>query len=76
MKLFLCGKPIIVCKKTSIDKIVKDEKLGIVIDYNVQEFFKAVDSLKEKDFSKSIDLYNKKYNWTIMEERLKNIFKE
>ena len=76
MKLFLCGKPIIVCKKTSIDKVVENEKVGVSINYNVHEFFKAVDILKGKDFSKSIDLYKNKYSWTIMEERLKNIFKE
>ena len=76
MKLFHYGKPIIVCKNTSIDRIVEEEKLGLVINYNVQEFFQAVDSLKGKDFSQSIVLYKNKYSWTIMEERLQKIFKE
>lgn len=39
------GKPLIVCEGTGIDKIVKKENLGIVIPYNAEAFFFAINRL-------------------------------
>ena len=36
------GKPVIVCRGTGIDTVVLNENIGIVIDYDVDEFYKAV----------------------------------
>lgn len=76
MKLLHYGKPIIVCKNTSIDQIVEEEKVGISIDYSAEEFVNAIKSLDIEDYKNSTQLYKKKYSWDIMEQRLKNIFKE
>ena len=40
------GKPVIVCRGTGIDKVVEQNGLGIVIDYNADEFYKAMMHLR------------------------------
>ena len=68
------GKPIIVCKNTGIDKLVDKNKLGIVINYDSNEFLKAIKLLeKNKDYESSKLLYNNKYSWNVMKEKLKKL---
>lgn len=68
------GKPIIVCKNTGIDKLVDKNKLGIVINYDSKEFLKAIKLLeKNKDYESSKLLYNNKYSWNVMKEKLKKL---
>lgn len=76
------GKPVIVCKGTGIDKVVTDNKIGIVIDYDATELYKAIrhfvanpGECKEMGI-RARKLYDDKYNWSIMAERLLNIYKE
>ena len=70
------AKPVIVCKGTGIDKIVKNCNIGIVIDYNAPEFYNAIRELKDhKTLRESMGrnaraLYEEKYRWSIMKERL------
>lgn len=74
------GKPIIVCSGTGIDEIVRKNRIGIVIDYNVDEFYNAlkylIDNPKEceKMGKRSKELYFEKYRWSTMKERLINIY--
>ena len=70
------SKPLIVCKGTGIDKIVEDNGLGIVIDYDADQFYSAIRALKS-DQNKCFEmgnrarkLYEQKYRWTIMKNRL------
>lgn len=74
------GKPVVVCKETGIDLIVEDNDIGKVINYNCDEFFKALRELKENKKKcseialKTRGLYEKKYKWEIMKERLLKIY--
>ena len=43
------GKPVIVCKNTGIDKIVENDNLGIVIDFDVKQFYLAIRKFKNND---------------------------
>ena len=67
------GKPVIVCKGTGIDKIVLDNRIGVVINYDVDEFYQAVEWLKKhpeecKEMSvRAKQLYTAKYQWKHME---------
>lgn len=76
------GKPIIVCRGTGIDKIVESEDIGIVIDYDVNQFYKAVRKLKDNpDYCKEIGirarkLYEEKFSWKIMENILLKAYSE
>lgn len=66
------GKPVIVCKDTGIDKVVEENKIGIVIDYDVKQFYAAVRTLKNNPVEcvemgiRARKLYEEKYNWRLM----------
>ncbi len=70
------GKPVIVCRGTGIDKVVEKYKLGMVINYDVDEFYQTVRYLlKSPSECKKMGengrkLYMDKYQWAIMRERL------
>ena len=75
------GKPIIVCKGTGIDSIVSENNIGVVIDYNADDFYEAVRYLKSHpEFcalcgKRARRLYEEKYNWEIMRKRLLGAYK-
>lgn len=73
-------KPIIVCKNTGIDKLVVQEQIGIAINYNGEDFIKAIDKIKNKNFTykegNGRKLYQEKYGWKIMEKNLIKSYKE
>lgn len=70
------GKPLIVCKGTGIDKIVARNDIGIVIDYDVNQFYKAVRKLVNNNIlceemgKRARLLYEDEYRWSKMKERL------
>lgn len=68
------GKPIIVCKNTGIDDIVKKEKIGFVINYSANEFIECINKISTKQFneisSKTQKIYNNKYSWQKMKEMM------
>ena len=70
------AKPVIVCRGTGIDRIVEKYDIGIVIDYDGPAFYRAVRELKEnptlreKMGRSARALYEEKYRWSIMKERL------
>lgn len=74
------GKPVIVCKGTGIDKIVKENNIGIIIDYDAKQLYNAVRTLAsnpqlcEEMGLKARKLYEEKYNWCIMSKRLLDIY--
>lgn len=76
------GKPVIVCKGTGIDRIVEDNHIGVVINYDVDEFYSAIRWLKENPILcsemgvRARKLYEQKYNWTIMEKVLLTSYEE
>ncbi len=70
------GKPIIACKGTGIDKTIEQYNIGITIDYDVKEFYSALRFLKENSplcasmGARARLLYEQKFNWKLMENRL------
>jgi glycosyltransferase involved in cell wall biosynthesis len=74
------GKPLIVCKGTGIDKIVEENNIGCVIEYNVQEFYRVLRELKGNPSlckgmgERARKLYEEKYKWSIMQEKLLNCY--
>ena len=74
------GKPVIVCKGTGIDRIVEENNLGAVINYDVDEFYAALRNLlfdvkkREEMGVRAKKVYLEKYNWDIMKRRLLEIY--
>ena len=74
------GKPVIVCKGTGIDRIVEEQEIGIVINYDAEEFYGALtklvsnDALRAEMGKKARLLYEKEYNWENMKDRLKSMY--
>jgi len=78
-KLFeamMLGKPIIVNKGTSMDKIVKKEKCGLIIEYgNLSQIDETINKLKSVSLRNELGkngkrAYKEKYNWNIMERKI------
>lgn len=76
------GKPVIVCRGTGIDQIVEDHRIGVVIDYNVNQFYQAVSDLaRNRDTcdemgKRARKLYEDQYRWSIMKDRLLDLYKD
>lgn len=76
------GKPVIVCRGTGIDRIVEEKNIGIVIDYDAEQFYHALrelvadDALQKAMGSRARKLYDEEYNWNIMERRLIKAYEE
>lgn len=62
--------PIIVCKNTGVDELVSKEKIGFIIEYNADEFIDCLKKLKSSKFSSCKDVFEKKYSWEIMSDKL------
>uniref|UniRef100_A0A7C3MKX3 Glycosyltransferase n=1 Tax=Dictyoglomus thermophilum TaxID=14 RepID=A0A7C3MKX3_DICTH len=84
-KLFeamMLSKPIIVAKGTGIDKLVMEEKIGLIVDYgNIKDTEDAIRKLEDKLFRDSLGLrgrklYERKYNWQFAEKKVINIYNE
>lgn len=84
-KLFeamMLGKPIIVAKNTSMDKIVEKYGLGFVVEYgNKRDLEEAVTSIAnwDKDRWESFEkhakkVYSENFSWETMEQRLISLY--
>ncbi len=68
------GKPVIVCRGTGIDKIVEENGIGIVIDYDVDAFYNALSELlndgelRREIGTRARELYVSKYCWSAMKD--------
>jgi len=65
-KLFeaiILGKPVIVAKGTSIDKIVKDYNLGYVIRYEKEDLLNVLQNLRKKTLNRKIKELRKIFGW-------------
>lgn len=75
------GKPVIVCRGTGIDKIVEENGIGVVIDYDVKAFYEALTALLDDSVlrsemgAKARKLYLSKYQWSAMKELLQSEYK-
>ena len=75
------GKPLIVCNGTGIDRVVKENKIGIVINYNAEEFYRALqqlclnEELRHEMGERARSIYEQKFKWTLMKNRLIEIYR-
>lgn len=76
------GKPIVVCKGTCIDELVEAEDIGRAIEYRAEDLFACVrEMMQNKPWMQAVAdrgqrLYQEKYSWDIMSDRLGNIYEE
>lgn len=74
------GKPVIVCSGTGIDKIVLENNIGLVINYDAKEFYDALsklissDELRREMGIRARKLYDEKYHWNIMKRKLLEMY--
>lgn len=74
-------KPIIVCKNTTSDIIVEKNKIGLVINYNADEFWRAAIFLSTNRFQclefgeNGYKCYTKEYSWELMAQKLIALYK-
>ena len=77
----MLGKPVVMAKNTGFDEIIEKNKIGCLIDFSFEGLSKGLEDLisrKENfpEISKTMkQLYKEKYSWSIMEERLTNLYK-
>lgn len=76
----LLGKAIIVAKDTGVDKIVEEEDMGYVIDFNQDSLLSTlahIENNRDELIERSINAYNayKKYSWELMQTRLIDLYK-
>lgn len=75
------GKPLLMIKNSGMSEIVEEENIGITMDATFESFSTSIDKLlelkKDKKLPKKmIEIFNKKYSWKIMEQRLMKIYEE
>lgn len=76
------GKPIIVCKGTGIDTVVKENNIGLVIDYDVDSFYSALKELSgnvkmcQAMGDRARRLYIEKYQWNNSKQMLLNTYSD
>ena len=72
----MLGKPVMMVKNTGMSTVVKDENIGVLIDYSKEGFIKGAEELvAKKDEWISMSqrmkkLYKEQYSWDEMEKRL------
>ena len=75
------GKPLIVCRGTGIDRIVEENRVGTVIGYRADEFYRAVRHYAaspeecEEIRHRARALYEANYRWQAMRERLVDAYR-
>lgn len=78
----MLGKPLIMAKNTGMDEIILREDIGIVIDYTEKSLNEALTTLISKKAEwnemgiRARNLYEKKYSWAVMEQRLLALYDE
>ncbi|MDM8196706.1 glycosyltransferase [Massilimicrobiota timonensis] len=76
------GKPLLMLKNSGMSEVVSAEKIGAVMEPNFESFEKSIFEIKkliERDQtlkSRMINIFNEKYNWKIMENRIFELYRE
>lgn len=76
----MLGKPVIMVKNTGMSSFVKNEDIGVLIEYSKEGFEEGLDLLiKRKDEWKKMSsrmkrLYGESFSWNIMEQRLYQLY--
>jgi glycosyltransferase involved in cell wall biosynthesis len=74
------GKPIIVCRNTDADSVISENKCGLSIEYDAEDFMRAVNIYKDnlvirkKHGENGQKLYRDSYSWSICRNRLQSMY--
>lgn len=77
----LLSKPLIVCNGTGIDELINTEKIGFTIDYSEKSFENLLETILQDHHDlecmakKSYALYQQRFSWSVMENRLIEMYK-
>lgn len=76
----MMGKPLFMIKGSGMSGIVGKNGFGILIDFNEQGIIDGIEALKTIDINvienKMKLIFEEEYQWSIMGERVKNIYRE
>lgn len=79
----MLGKILVMAKDTGMSQVVRKYDLGEVIDFDKQSLKSSLEKIsnyssekREYIENKSQEIYNKEFNWMIMEKRLINLYSE
>ena len=78
----MLGKPVVMVKNTGMSLVVKDNNIGVLIDYTKEGFVKGIDKLiEQKDewifmAKRMKTLYKEQYSWNEMENRLLKLYSQ
>lgn len=78
----MLGKPLIMAKNTGFDKIIKENDIGVLIDYDEEGLNSGLNQLIEKKSDwkdmglRMRQLYDNEYSWSIMKNRICELYKE
>ena len=76
----MLGKPVIMVKNTGMSQIVKENDIGVLIEYSKHGFSEGISTLVSRQDEwqymkkRMRKLYNEKYNWETMEARLVELY--
>jgi len=76
----MLGKPLIMVKNTGMDDVVTENRIGEVIDYNIDSLKNGIKEIVDRkaeweELSQRMkSLYNKNYNWNEMEKRILDLY--
>ena len=74
------SKPIIVCDGTGVDELVSQYNTGLIIKYNADAFYGALNKLiNDKTLQKNLAengrvAYLSNFSWDIMKSRIKGLY--
>ncbi len=73
-------KPVIACRGTGIDRVIEENNIGVVIDYDADQFYSAVEYLRQNNNicqemgARARKLYEENYTWDRMKQKLLGIY--
>ncbi|HAE52576.1 MAG TPA: glycosyltransferase [Ruminococcus sp.] len=78
----MLGKPIIMANNTGFDDIIRENNIGITVDFSKQGLESGISALAERrnEWAEMAErenaLYNKQFSWRIMAQRIKRLYKD
>jgi glycosyltransferase involved in cell wall biosynthesis len=78
----MLGKPIIMANNTGFDDIIRENNIGITVDFSKQGLESGISALAERRnewaemAQRENALYNKQFSWRIMAQRIKRLYKD
>lgn len=78
----MLGKPLLMCENTGWDSLFREEKIGVLVSYSQEGIAQGLNKLYEaREYwpmmsEKEIRIYQQKYSWETMKQRIRKIYLE